>query len=245
MNEPVDSSQCHGGVGEDPVPCAERLVRGNKHGSSLISGTDELEQDAGLGLILGDIGEIVKDEQVELVELLDCAFEDEIAPCLLELLDEIRGSGKEDTVSVLDQGEANCGGEMALAAAWWAEEEQIGALAEPDISGDHGHDLCLRDHGDRLELERIKGLAWEKPGFGQMAFDPALVPFGQFMFAQGGEEARCWPPFLVGLLGELGPDELGCRQAQFVKQQGQLCGIDDGLLHAASPVMLVGAERVS
>ena len=122
MNEPVDSSQCHGGVGEDPVPCAERLVRGNKHGSSLISGTDELEQDAGLGLILGDIGEIVKDEQVELVELLDCAFEDEIAPCLLELLDEIRGSGKEDTVSVLDQGEANCGGEMALAAAWWAED---------------------------------------------------------------------------------------------------------------------------
>ena len=62
MNEPVDGSQGHGGIGEDCVPLAEGLVGGDEHGSSLVSCADKLEQHAGLGLILGDIGDVVEDQ---------------------------------------------------------------------------------------------------------------------------------------------------------------------------------------
>lgn len=60
MDEAVDGGQRHGGIGKDLSPFAERLVGGDHHGSSFITGADEFEQHAGLGLVLGDIGEVVE-----------------------------------------------------------------------------------------------------------------------------------------------------------------------------------------
>ncbi len=56
MDEPVDGGERHGGVGEDPVPLAEGLVGGDRHRAAFVAGADQLEEDAGLGLILGDAG---------------------------------------------------------------------------------------------------------------------------------------------------------------------------------------------
>ena len=44
--------------------------------AAFVAGSDQFEQHAGLGLILGDIGEIIEDQQVELVELVDGAASD-------------------------------------------------------------------------------------------------------------------------------------------------------------------------
>ena len=68
MDEPVDGGERHGGIGEDPVPLSEGLVGGDQDGSPLVAGADQLEEHAGLGLVLGDVGEIIEDQQVELVE---------------------------------------------------------------------------------------------------------------------------------------------------------------------------------
>jgi len=38
-----------------------------------------------------------------------------------------------------------------------------------------------------------------------MAFDPAAIPFCQFVFREGAEQPGGAPPFLVGLLCEAGP----------------------------------------
>jgi hypothetical protein len=65
------------------------LVGGDQQGSPLVSGPDEFEQDAGFSLILGDIGEVVEDQQVVLVELGDGGFESEFAAGDLQPLDEI------------------------------------------------------------------------------------------------------------------------------------------------------------
>jgi len=54
VDEPVDDGERHRLVGEDFSPFAERLVGGDQQGSPLVPGTDEFEQDAGFGLILGD-----------------------------------------------------------------------------------------------------------------------------------------------------------------------------------------------
>jgi hypothetical protein len=61
MDEAVDCGERHGGIGKDLSPFAEWLVGGDEHGSALVAGADQLEQHAGLGLILGDVGEVVED----------------------------------------------------------------------------------------------------------------------------------------------------------------------------------------
>jgi hypothetical protein len=79
------------------------LIGGDQHGSPFVSGADEFEQHAGLCLIFSDIGEVVQDEQVILVEFGDCRFELECAPSGLELLDEIGRAGVQDAPSVLHE----------------------------------------------------------------------------------------------------------------------------------------------
>lgn len=87
--------QRHGLVGKDLVPFAEGLVGGDQQGSALVAGTDQFEQHAGLGPILGDIGEVVADHQMIFVEFGEGGFEVEAASGQLELLDEIGGAGRQ------------------------------------------------------------------------------------------------------------------------------------------------------
>ena len=60
VDEAVDGGDRHGGIGEDVVPGAERLVGGDQQGAALVASTDQLEEHACLGLTLLDIGEIVR-----------------------------------------------------------------------------------------------------------------------------------------------------------------------------------------
>jgi len=71
MDSPVDRGECHGGIGKDLVPLAKGLVGGDQDRAVFIARTDEFEQDTGFGLIFGDVGEIVEDQQVVFVELVD------------------------------------------------------------------------------------------------------------------------------------------------------------------------------
>ena len=71
MDEAVDRSDGHGLIREDAVPSAEGLVGGDHDGAALVARGDKLEEDAGLGVIFLDIGQVVEDQQVELVELGD------------------------------------------------------------------------------------------------------------------------------------------------------------------------------
>ena len=75
VNETVDGGERHGLIWEYLAPFAERLVGGDQQGVALVAAADQLEQHAGFGLILADVGDVVEDEQVILVELGDRAFE--------------------------------------------------------------------------------------------------------------------------------------------------------------------------
>src|SRR6202453_3807736 len=107
MNEPVDSGERHGGIGKDAVPFSERLIGGDQHGSPFVAGADEFEENRGLGLILGDIVQIVEDQEMVFFELGDGGLEREFPSGDLKLLDEIGGGGKENPPSILDQGQAD------------------------------------------------------------------------------------------------------------------------------------------
>ena len=219
------------------LPFAERLVGGDEDRAALVACADELEQHAGLGLVLGDVGEIVKDQELEPVETVDGGLEGQFATGDLELLDEVGGSGEEDLASVLDEGEPDRRRQVALSPAGWAEQEQVGALGEPAVAGGHRYDLGLGDHRHGVEVEAVEGLSGRQSRLGEMALDAAPVSFCELMLGDRREEARGLPAFLVGLVGELRPDELDRGKAQLAEHDAEARGVDGGgRPHAASPV---------
>jgi hypothetical protein len=95
MNEAVDDSDRHCLVREDFAPFAEGLVGGDEERAPLIAGADELKEHAGFGLVFGDVGDVIEDQQVEFVELGDGGFEREVATGNLQPLDQIDGAGEQ------------------------------------------------------------------------------------------------------------------------------------------------------
>ena len=234
VHEPVDGGERHGGVWEDAAPLAEGLVGGDQDGSPLVARADELEEHARLGLVLGDVGEVVEDQQVMLVEPVDGGLEGEFAARRLEALDQVGGAREQDAPAVLDQAAADGGGEMALAPAGRAEQQQVGAAIEPAIAGDQRHDLGFRDRRHGLELEGVERLAGRQTGLGEVALDAASGALGDLVLGQGGEEAGGGPALLVGALGEAGPDGLDRGQAQVAEQEAEAGLVDGaGRAHAA------------
>ena len=53
--EPVDGGQGHGRIRKDAAPFSEWRIGGDSQGPSFVSRADQLEENAGLGLILGDV----------------------------------------------------------------------------------------------------------------------------------------------------------------------------------------------
>ena len=86
MDKAIDGRKRHSLVWEDLAPFAEWLIGCDHHGPPLVTRGDQLEQDARLGLILGDIGDVVEDKQIVAVELGDRAFEGQFATSNLEPL---------------------------------------------------------------------------------------------------------------------------------------------------------------
>jgi hypothetical protein len=173
VDKAIDGGECHGGIGEDLSPFSKWLICGDEDRSAFVSCTDEFEQYAGLGLVLGDVGEIVEDQEVEAIEAGDSGLKREIAACDLELLDEIGGAGIEHAPSILDQSEADGGSQMAFSAAGRTEQKQVGALGQPAVAGRCGHDLGLGlgDHRHGFEVEGVEGLSRWQAGLREMALD--------------------------------------------------------------------------
>ena len=123
MNEAVDDRDCHCLVWKDLAPFAKRLVGGNQEGFSLVPGADELKEHAGFGLVFGDVGEVIEDQQMVFVELGNGSFEGELAAGDLQPLDEIGGSAEQHAPAVFDKSEAERCRKVALAAAWGPKQQ--------------------------------------------------------------------------------------------------------------------------
>jgi len=62
MDQSVDGGDGHGFVREDLIPAAEGLVGGDGDAAVLVAPGDQLEEDAGLGLVLVGIGDVIEVE---------------------------------------------------------------------------------------------------------------------------------------------------------------------------------------
>ena len=129
MDEAIDGRECHGWIGEDLAPFAERLVGRDQHRATLVTRGDQLEQHAGFGLILGDVGDVVQDQQIVTVELGDGGLQRQFSPRYLQTLHEVGGAREQHAPAVFNQRQAERCRQMALAAAGRPEQQDVGPFS--------------------------------------------------------------------------------------------------------------------
>ena len=159
VDDAIDRRDGHGGIREDLVPLAERLIAGDDEAAAFVTLGDELEENGRFGLVFANIAEIIEDKGVVAVELCKSCRQGEIAACRLKLLDHVGGSGEQDAFAILDQRGADCDGEMGFTDATGPEEQDICALIDPRITLGEGHDVGFTDAGHGVEIERHESLS--------------------------------------------------------------------------------------
>ena len=60
MDEAVDQRDDTGGVGEDLAPLGERAVGGDERALALVAAADELEQQVGVAVGIGEVSDLVE-----------------------------------------------------------------------------------------------------------------------------------------------------------------------------------------
>jgi len=68
MDEPVDCSDGHSGIGKHVVPAREGLVGRDEKATALVPFGDQFEQHARFSLVLAGVRQVVQDDQVESIE---------------------------------------------------------------------------------------------------------------------------------------------------------------------------------
>ena len=226
MDESIDRGGGGGLVGKDSIPLGKGQIGGEEDGALFVAIGDQFEEDGAFFPVAVDAGEIVEDEEVELVATREQSIEIEIALSDLHFLDEAGGSGEEHLEALAHEGEADGGGEVALADAGGPEDEEVGSLADPAVFGGEGLNACFGRGRDEAEIESFEILAGEEFGLPGMSVDAPVVPFGQFEFGEGEVEFGRRPTFLVGALSQDPPLGLDGGQSQLGKHDGKSVGID-------------------
>ena len=147
------------GIGKDLIPGGEGLVGGDHQAVPLVAVADQLEQHRGFGLILADVGQIIEDDQVELVQLVEGGSETEVATRGLEALDHVGGPREQHPVAVIDQGAAEGGGDVAFAGAAGAKSEDGGTGPDPMVTAGQSQDMRLAEPWCSGEVEGSEGFA--------------------------------------------------------------------------------------
>lgn len=64
VTEAIDEGDDAGGAGEDAAPVAEGAVGGDDRGELLVPAVDHLEEQIGRAIIVGEVADLVDDEQL-------------------------------------------------------------------------------------------------------------------------------------------------------------------------------------
>ena len=79
MDQPVDRGNGDSLIRKDAAPGTEGLIGGDREALGLVAPGDEFEEHGVLGLIFLRVGDVVENDQVELVELRQSSLEGKVA----------------------------------------------------------------------------------------------------------------------------------------------------------------------
>ena len=125
VDEPVDHRGGDGVVAEDLAPAAEGLVGGDDQGGAFVAGGDELEEQVrGFGFE-GDVADLVDDQQRVAAEPAQLVLQPAGVVGVGEPVDPFGRGGELDPVPGLAGADREAGGEVGLAGAGRAEEDDV------------------------------------------------------------------------------------------------------------------------
>ena len=125
VDDAVDSGERHRGVGEDTAPFTEPHIGSDQDGAAFVARADQFEQHRCFRLILGDIGQVVKNQKMVAIEAGDCSLQCQFAPRDLEFLHQVGCAREQHAPAIFHQSEAD------LAASLDAE---LAAGGVPDLA---------------------------------------------------------------------------------------------------------------
>ena len=134
VKQAVEQSRGDDGIAEDLAPFGEAAVGGEDHGALLVAGIDELEEQIAAAGHDGQVADFVDDQERGAAKVAHAFAKRPFLLGLGERGDDVGESGEGDTASGFDRLDRECGGEMALAGAGWAEQvHHLGAVDEVQL----------------------------------------------------------------------------------------------------------------
>ena len=94
-----------------------------------MAGADQFEQHARLGLVLGNVGKILEDQQDEAVKPADGGLQATFVPGKLQFVDEVCGAGGQHFEADRTRASQIHGGEVALPAAGGSNSSRLAPCA--------------------------------------------------------------------------------------------------------------------
>lgn len=145
MNQPFYRSDSGGFIRKDLVPFLEGLVGCDHQGTPLIACRDQFEKNTGFGLVLANIGKIIKDNEMDTIKFGEHGLKSEFLPSRLQFLHEIGCPGHENPVAILNECQSEGRGQMRFTDTRGAKQQTAGPLVNSDIKLPQSY--CLkRDH---------------------------------------------------------------------------------------------------
>jgi len=162
------------------APVFEWAVAGHDRASCLVATHDDLEEvfTAPLGQLLH--AHVVDDQEIGTQVAGKCGVVIAEGFFVEEVSYDVEDGAIEDGSALLDGGVADRLGEMGLAGAWRAHEEDIAGVVE-ELAGGQLEELLARQGSIELPIELIEGLEVAEAGELGTAVDPAMITDSDFV----------------------------------------------------------------
>ena len=191
---------------------------------------DDLEEQVSAGLVDREIAQFVEDQDTGSNVTTQFLLEPAGGLCSGEGVDHVDGAGEQHAVVMVACSEPHGNGEVALAQADPADEDDVGGLVD-ELQTEEVLDLQTVEFLGPVPLELVEGLTHRESGEAHAPFDGAVLSAVRFALDEAVEEGDGITLFLGGIAGEFGvvlADE-GQFQVVEVGVEGiEVVGVRDG-----------------
>ena len=234
VKQPVQERGGHDLVVEDLAPALEALVRGEHRRVVLVAPVDQLEEEDGAAAGDREIADLVHDQECGIGQGLEALVQASGCLSLLEGVDQIGQGAVVDFSAALGGGDGQADGQVGLADAGRAEEDDV-LLALNEAELVQRVDLLALDVGLEAEVEVRERLDRREPAGAHRGLQASAVAKRDL----GGQESL--DRFRGGRASSIhsGQDLVQCLQGSRnleISQLGRDALPARGPLHWASPV---------
>ena len=167
--KPVEERGRHLRIAEDRGPFAEGEVRGDDDRRLLVEAADQVEQELAAGLGEREVAELVQNDEVETGEMIRETALAAGAGLGLELVDEVDDVEEAAASAATDASADDADGEMRLAGAGAADQNQVALVGEEVAAGEVANQGLV--DGGPFEDELLDLLREGQLGNGELVLD--------------------------------------------------------------------------